>query len=573
MKSNALAQRALTLMQKKHDMDRLRIVHAAEISDPDSGEGLYDFTAVSPDDPNGPSWRILLSEDGKERERHPALEPMASATRRVEIDAAALGMITIKPDSNVLTLNPDDTLDETITVTVPKNAGVAKADIYFLADTTGSMGEVLAAVQAGANNVLTALSGLGMDLMFGVGNYRDFPPMAPSPFSHQLNPTNAAPAVTAAIGAWSASGGGDTAEGQFLALEQLAQAPGGSIGWRAGAKRIIVWIGDAPGHDPICTAISGLASAITEASATAALSGQGIAVLAISTATPGLDDDPVALSSDYAGPCGAPGGSAGQGTRVAAATGGAFVSGIKPDTIVKTIIDMVTGAVSSIANLKLVASAGIAPFVVSIDPAGGYGPLAGEREHVLEFRVKFHGIACAEEEKIVNGTLDVVVDGAVAAAKTVKITVPPCRPKVTVYSVKFVCGTQHKHPECCCTPVRPGHYATQITIHNHTDAPITLRKRFIPVVLAGAPLGREPKVGLPRAEDTVVLPPHSATMDDCCRITELLFGSAVDALTIGILEISAPGEVSVTALYTTDKAIEVKQIHGHKPAKPVGGAG
>ncbi|UMR30429.1 hypothetical protein MJ904_26205 [Massilia sp. MB5] len=62
-------------------------------------------------------------------------------------------------------------------------------------------------------------------------------------------------------------------------------------------------------------------------------------------------------------------------------------------------------------------------------------------------------------------------------------------------------------------------------------------------------------------------------MDDCCRITELLFGSAVDALTIGILEISAPGEVSVTALYTTDKAIEVKQIHGHKPAKPVGGAG
>ncbi len=570
MKSNALAQRALSLMQKKHGLGQLQIVHSAEISDPDSGETLHDFSAVSPQDPNGPSWRILLAEDGKERERSPALDMLAIASRRVHLDAAALGLITVKPDSNVLTLNPDDTLEETITVTVPKNAGVTKADIYFLADTTGSMGAVLAAVQAGANSVLGALSGLGMDLMFGVGNYRDFPPMAPSPFTHQLNPTSAAPAVTAAIGAWVASGGGDTPEGQFLALEQLAQAPGGSIGWRAGARRIIVWIGDAPGHDPICSAISGLPAAITEASATAALSGQGIAVLAISTATPGLDDDPAPLSSDYTSACGAPGGAAGQATRIAAATGGTFVSGINPDTIVKTIIDMVTGAVSAIKNLKLVPSASIAPFIVSIEPAGGYGPLAGDREHVLEFKVKFHGIPCAEEEKTVNGTLDVVADGAVAAAKTVRITVPPCRPRLTVYSVKFICGVQHKHPECCCTPVRPSHYATQITIHNHTDQPMTLRKRVIPVVLAGAPLGREPKAGLPRAEDTLVLPPHSATMDDCCRLTELLFGSPVDALNIGILEISTPGEVSVTALYTTDKAIEVKQIHGQQAAKPAG---
>lgn len=174
-------------------------------------------------------------------------------------------------------------------------------------------------MQAGANSILSALTGLGLDLMFGVGNYKDFPPASPSPFTHQLNPTNVAANITAAIGTWSAIAGGDIPEGQFLALDQLAQPPGGSIGWRAGAKRIIVWYGDAPGHDPICAAISGLGSAITEASVKAKLVAEQITVLAISTATPGLDADPVPISTDYTGTCGAPGGTAGQASRLAAA--------------------------------------------------------------------------------------------------------------------------------------------------------------------------------------------------------------------------------------------------------------
>ena len=79
-------------------------------------------------------------------------------------------------------------------------------------------------------------------------------------------------------------------------------------------------------------------------------------------------------------------------------------------------------------------------------------------------------------------------------------------------------------------------------------------KRFIPVVLAGAPAGREPRVAPVRAEDKIVLPPQTATMDDCCRIAELLFGapgSSPAALTIGFLEITAPAELAVTAVYTT----------------------
>jgi hypothetical protein len=562
MKANLLEERAHALIKKATKLRDLVFTHSGEVVDPNTGETVYEFVAVSQADANGPSHRVILSADGSVLERLPGPDPLTLASTPVHLEPRPLAApVTIQPDTNVLTLNPGDTFDETITVTIPKNAGTPKADIYFLADTTGSMETVLAAVQAGANNILTTLNGLGLDLMFGVGNYKDFPPAAPSPFTHQLNPTNVAANITAAIGAWSAGGGGDIPEGQFIALNQLAQPPAGSIGWRAGAKRIIVWFGDAPGHDPVCTAVSGLGSAITEATLTAKLVAEQIVVLAISTATPGLDADPLPISGDYTGTCGAPGGTAGQATRLVAATGGAFVTGVNPATIVNTIISLVTAAVSGINNVMLVPSPTIAPFIVSITPAAGYGPLSGDKEHVLKFEVKFRGIPCAEKDQVFNGTLDVVADGVVVARKKVQITVPACKPKAIRYSIKFVCGTQKEG--CGCAPVRPGHYATQISIHNYSGETLDVRKRFIPLVLAGAPLGREPRVAKARAEDAIKLPPHTATMDDCCRITELLFGASSDALTIGLLEITVSRDVSVTAVYTTDTSMDVESIEGH----------
>ena len=562
MKPTSLAQQALTLFRGNRELRDPVLVHTAQATDPATGHTLHEFVAVSKADPNGPAHRVILGADGSPREQLPGPDPFTLASSPFPVPPVARAApVTIQPNTNVLTLNPGETLDETITVTLPKHAGTPKADVYFLADTTGSMGGVLAAVQAGANNILSALSGLGLDLMFGVGHYRDFPPATPSPFTHQLNPTGVAANITAAIGTWSATGGGDLPEGQFLAFDRLAQPPGGSIGWRGGARRIIVWFGDAPGHDPICTAISGLGSAVTEASITAKLVAEQIIVLAISTATPGLEAAPAPLSTDYTGTCGAPGGAAGQATRLAAATGGAFVTGINPASIVNTIINLVTAAVSNINNVKLVPSATIAPFVGSITPAGGYGPLSGDTEHVLKFEVKFRGLPCRDETQVFNGTLEVVADGAVVAAKKVEITVPACKPKARRYSVKFVCGTQEAG--CGCAPVRPGQYATQISIHNHSGETVEVRKHLIPVVLAGAPVGREPRVAKTRAEDAIKLPPHTATMDDCCRITELLFGAPVGALTIGLLEIVASGDVSVTAVYTTGSSINVRSIAAH----------
>jgi hypothetical protein len=570
MSSKSIIEQAAALAATNHKLTAPLIVDRAEALDPRSGKPIYRVTVVSATDANGPAYSVIVDADGKPLPATHALGPLFD---RTVLSTAAAGAVpaapvVIQPDINVWTLNPGDVVDETITVTIPRHAGTARADVYFLADTTGSMGSILAAVQAGANNVLAALGALGVDLAFGVGNYKDFAQGDPFAFQHQVSPTSVAATVTGAVHAWSASGGDDTPEANLFALDRLAVPPGGAIGWRSASKRIIVWFGDAPGHDPICTAMSG-APAVTEASATAKLVAEGITVLAISTASPGLDDDPTAGATGYVAQCGAPGGAPGQGTRIAGNTGGAFVTGINAGNIVTTIINLVSGAISGIQNVKLVASASVAPFVVSITPAAGYGPLAGDRDHVLTFDVKLAGIPCRPVAQQIAGTIDVVADGTIVAAKKVQITVPPCR---FVYSVKFVCGVQ---PEggCECTSVQPGTYATEINIHNYSLTRVEIVKRFVPVVLASAAVGREPRVAGVRAEDKVVLPPQTATMDDCCRIAELLLGGSAPSpipLTIGFLEITASAEIAVTAVYTASGpksggiSLSVEQITGRR---------
>ncbi|MFM9436550.1 hypothetical protein ACFDR9_003634 [Janthinobacterium sp. CG_23.3] len=145
--------------------------------------------------------------------------------------------------------------------------------------------------------------------------------------------------------------------------------------------------------------------------------------------------------------------------------------------------------------------------------------------------------------------------------------VTPLNFKLYAYSVKFLCGEQQE--SCCeCAPVRPGRYSTEINIHNWHGKPAPLLKRVIPLVLAGAVLGREPRFQAPVTLEALLLPAHNATMDDCCRLATLLLGAAPAGplpLTVGILEIISTVELSVTAVYTAGDghhapSIDVQQI-------------
>src|SRR5215510_6324269 len=53
-------------------------------------------------------------------------------------------------------------------------------------------------------------------------------------------------------------------------------------------------------------------------------------------------------------------------------------------------------------NVKLVPSVSIAPFITSIDPPGGSGPITGEQDQPITFRVRFHGIPCTPEPQVVT---------------------------------------------------------------------------------------------------------------------------------------------------------------------------
>jgi hypothetical protein len=240
----------------------------------------------------------------------------------------------------------------------------------------------------------------------------------------------------------------------------------------------------------------------------------------------------------------------GQATRITGATGGTLATGINAGNIVNTIISLVQAAVGQIQNVNLLPSSSVASFVASITPPSGYGPLAGDQDHTLTFDVKFTGIPCQPREQVITGTINVVADGKVVACKKVQITVPPC---AFTYPVKFICGVQQECG-CACAPVERGIYATEINIHNYSQKPVEIVKRFLPLVLAGAPAGREPNTTSPRVEERITLPPQTATMDDCCRIAEMILGEKPSSplpLTIGFLELTASAELAVTVVYTS----------------------
>jgi hypothetical protein len=131
------------------------------------------------------------------------------------------------------------------------------------------------------------------------------------------------------------------------------------------------------------------------------------------------------------------------------------------------------------------------------------------------------------------------------------------------YSVKFVCGynptnvglSLHGNKEGEPT-VKFGNYATDINIYNFTNQTVNVRKTVLLLNRGGYPMGREPNLVFPSATDFIALPPGTATMDDCNRIGELLYGSPVPTpmpLTIGFLVLqSSPDDIDVTAVYTAE---------------------
>ncbi len=90
---------------------------------------------------------------------------------------------------------------------------------------------------------------------------------------------------------------------------------------------------------------------------------------------------------------------------------------------------------------------------------------------------------------------------------------------------------------------------------------------MIPLVVNDEAIGREPRYSEVRGQDSILLPPDTATMDDCYRITRLL-GLGPGTYVIGFLEIISPLDLSIDAVYTVEGRythntdVDVKRIEG-----------
>lgn len=130
----------------------------------------------------------------------------------------------------------------------------SKLDVFFISDTTGSMGPHIAKVRDRANQILNEIDNManvkGIDAAYGVAFYNDDPSEGCAPIGSQtgvIQPiTTDKTLIQNAINTWNASGGCDYPEGNFYGLSRLISDP--VSGWRDKLGRVIIIMGDAASH-------------------------------------------------------------------------------------------------------------------------------------------------------------------------------------------------------------------------------------------------------------------------------------------------------------------------------------
>ena len=234
---------------------------------------------------------------------------IAAAGALVATPALAMGA-GVSPATYDASVNPGDTVHVTKTVSTPEIP--PKPDIVLVVDETGSMGPAIANVKSEMGSIVSTVQGAQPQAQFAIASYKDVGDGAEF-FQVETGLTGSQATAQTAIDSLSASGGGDTPEGQINALWEVGSG-GNAIAFRPDSSRIVVWFGDASGHDP--------SGGHSEADATASLTGVGAQVIAINVESGGADG----LNAT------------GQAQRIAAATSGTFFPSVTPGNVASTIL-------------------------------------------------------------------------------------------------------------------------------------------------------------------------------------------------------------------------------------------
>ena len=159
---------------------------------------------------------------------------------------------TFTPTSVVQTINVGQSFDVTKTFTIGARDADTPVDIMFLFDTTNSFGPYFTdpTWAATAASLVSQATGKFNDVRFAIGQYEDFDTIpwgasGDSEYSLLHVFSGNAAATTTALQGITTGVGGDDPESNLVALNAAA-----GEGWRSDSVRILVWVGDQPGHVP-----------------------------------------------------------------------------------------------------------------------------------------------------------------------------------------------------------------------------------------------------------------------------------------------------------------------------------
>ena len=354
---------------------------------------------------------------------------------------------------------------ETANATITLGTKIPAADVAFLMDTTGSMGEEIASLRTAFSGIATSISNVVPDVAFSLAEHRDFAisPYGGSsdyPFKLKKQMSTDRAAFLQAIGTLTAASGGDYPEAQYEALFQLASGFGfdlngdghadpqdvrpfvtkpndafsghatgtfdpdaegastkGGVGFRPGAFPLVVLASDADFHDPDQGFVLGNAGSAPagRTKALAALNAIGAHVICIASGSP-----PVPQMTDLATETGAMADTNGDGIPdplVYRVQGDA--TGL-PEAVTDGIVKMLT---ASLFNVKIEAVGDKWHFLVSTAPAQVDSVHPGE---TVSFDVTLQGmIDSGPKDRVYKFDLQLVSeDGTVLDKKPVVIVVP-----------------------------------------------------------------------------------------------------------------------------------------------------
>ncbi|MBO6936497.1 MAG: VWA domain-containing protein [Deltaproteobacteria bacterium] len=366
------------------------------------------------------------------------------------------------------------------------SVGLNSVDVYFLVDTTGSMGGELYNLQRGLTSgtyiagcpggIIGAMDCTIPDIQFGVGQAEDYP-RSPfgvyydDPYVHRQDITASAAAAQAAVNALNLGNGYDWPESQGSALWAVATGnglggytparsgcPAGTWGYpcfREEAIPVIVLITDAPFHNGNRFPYSGLGfTAPSWANTISALRAAGIRVIIIESANWYYYSDRRACLDDYEEVATQTGAVDGAGDPFvyninSNGTGldGAVVSAID-DLANATRLDIVARAIDNPATAfderQLVSSVTAATY----SPGGACGGRSGNRFTAcvpgsdVRFEIVFHNdvVMPTAVPQVFNFWIRAYYDGtSLAAEKPVRIVVPPENPCIVAATTGMPC--------------------------------------------------------------------------------------------------------------------------------------